>query len=146
MSHSTWLLPLKTATGMEEQQCGETGAWPHEDLRPVDFKWSTNLWNSINGRHSICLWSCVPNWMCMWEFSIMGLAPGTHKGFPFVDSRFQGFAGCSRPMQAFSKQSVGYFMCILTWCCASSCSNSCCYFQAMDIEMFLEEEQSKDWA
>lgn len=80
------------------------------------------------------------------SFLSWDLPPGTHKGFPFVDSRFQGFAGCSRPMQAFSKQSVGYFMCILTWCCASSCSNSCCYFQAMDIEMFLEEEQSKDWA
>lgn len=137
MSNNTWLLPLETTVGMEEQHW-----WAgrlHEDPTPVGFKCSINSCGmSIDGKHSICLLSCIPNCVCMWASLLKGQVP-RHTEEPSL-GRFRVSEVCWMLWANsgfFYPDYWCYFTLLWKWCCSSSCSISCCYFQVMGIRVVL---------
>lgn len=80
----------------------------HEDPTPVGFMCSANMCGmSVGGKHSVCVLSHIPNWVSRENPCSGDLPPSTHNSFLLVESRFQGFAQCFGPVQAFSTQVIG---------------------------------------
>lgn len=94
---------------------------PREDWTPFGYKCSINV---CRMRIESTVIELHPKLGMLWEFCSRDMPPGTTGAF-LVDPRFQGFAECSGPLQAFSTHIIGVISyslkcCWSSWCVISS--------------------------